>query len=150
MTVSTWAAVLISSGQAWIWCRLSRPDINFKDDSDFTGAAKGYSLAGKLGFTYKLNKTLTLGGVYQTAGNLPDLKGDGYKVEGFDMPAVVALGLAWQANDRLMVAADLKDVMWGSSMNTVTIVTPGGGNVPFPAGLGRPDRGGPGSVLQAQ
>jgi len=46
-----------------------------------------------------LNKTLTLGGVYQTAGNLPDLKGDGYTVKGFDMPSVVALGLAWQAND---------------------------------------------------
>jgi long-chain fatty acid transport protein len=104
--------------------------INFKDDSDFTGAAKGYSLAGKLGFTYKLNKTLTLGGVYQTAGNLPDLKGDGYKVKGFDMPSIAALGLAWQVNDRLMVAADLKDLMWGSSMNTVTIVTPGG-DVPF-------------------
>lgn len=116
-----WAGMDLVSGAA---------GINFKDDSDFTGAAKGYSLAGKLGFTYKLDKTLTLGGVYQTAGNLPDLKGDGYKVEGFDMPAVVALGLAWQANDRLMVAADLKDVMWGSSMNTVTIVTPGG-NVPF-------------------
>ena len=108
----------------------SAASINFKDDSEFTGAAKGYSLAGKLGFTYKLNKTLTLGGVYQTAGNLPDLKGGGYTVKGFDMPSVAALGLAWQANDRLMIAADLKDVMWGSSMNTVTIVTPGG-SVPF-------------------
>lgn len=37
--------------------------INFKDDSDFTGAAKGYSLAGKLGFTYKLNKTLNGRGI---------------------------------------------------------------------------------------
>jgi long-chain fatty acid transport protein len=108
----------------------SAAGINFKDDSEFTGAAMGYSLAGKLGFTYKLNKTLTLGGVYQTAGNLPDLKGGGYTVKGFDMPSVAALGLAWQANDRLMIAADLKDVMWGSSMNTVTIVTPGG-SVPF-------------------
>ena len=96
-------------------------EINFKDGSDFTGAAKGYSVAAKLGFTYKLNDALTLGGVYQTAANLPNLKGDGYKVEGFDMPAMVGLGLAWQANDRLMVAADLKDVMWGSSMNTVTV-----------------------------
>lgn len=104
--------------------------INFKDDSDFTGAAKGYSLAGKLGFTYKVNNTLTLGGVYQTAGNLPNLKGDGYTVKGFDMPSVVALGLAWQANDRLMLVADIKNVMWGKSMNTVTIVTPGGA-VPF-------------------
>ncbi|MHB1185969.1 OmpP1/FadL family transporter [Thiobacillus sp.] len=95
--------------------------IDFKDDSNFTGAAKGYSVAAKLGFTYKLNEALTVGGVYQTAANLPDLKGDGYRVAGFDMPATVGLGLAWQANDRLMVAADVKDVMWGSSMNTVTI-----------------------------
>lgn len=106
-------------------------DINFKDDSDFTGAATGYSVAAKLGFTFKLNDVLTVGGVYQTAGNLPDLKGDGYKVEGFDMPPVVGLGLAWQANDRLMVAADVKDVMWGSSMNTVTIYQGGNPVAPF-------------------
>ncbi len=99
--------------------------IDFKDDSDFTGAAKGYSVAAKLGFTYKLNDALTVGGVYQTAANLPDLKGDGYRVEGFDMPATLGLGLAWQANDRLMVAADVKDVMWGDSMNTVTIYNNG-------------------------
>jgi long-chain fatty acid transport protein len=105
--------------------------INFKDGSDFTGAAKGYSVAAKLGFTYKLNDGLTLGGVYQTAANLPNLKGDGYKVEGFDMPAMVALGLAWQANDRLMVAADLKGVLWGSSMNTVTIYQNGAVVAPF-------------------
>ncbi len=105
--------------------------IDFKDDSDFTGAAKGYSLAAKLGFTYKLNETLTVGGVYQTAANLPKLKGDGYTVEGFDMPAMVGLGLAWQANDRLMVAADVKDVLWGSSMNTVTIYQNGEIVAPF-------------------
>ncbi len=99
--------------------------IDFKDDSDFTGAAKGYSVAAKLGFTFKLNDVLTVGGVYQTAAHLPDLKGDGYKVEGFDMPATLGLGLAWQANERLMVAADIKDVMWGSSMNTVTIYNNG-------------------------
>jgi long-chain fatty acid transport protein len=104
--------------------------INFKDGSDYTGAAKGYSVAAKLGFTYTFNDVLTVGGVYQTAANLPDLKGDGYKVEGFDMPATLGLGLAWQANERLMVAADVKDVMWDSSMNTVTIHTPGGA-VPF-------------------
>jgi long-chain fatty acid transport protein len=106
-------------------------DINFKDDSDFTGKAKGYSLAAKLGFTYKLDDALTVGGVYQTAGNLPDLKGGGYKVEGFDMPAMLGFGLAWQANERLMVTADVKDVMWGSSMNTVTIYQNGMVVAPF-------------------
>jgi long-chain fatty acid transport protein len=104
-------------------------EIDFKDGSDFTGAAKGYSLAAKIGFTFKLDDALSVGGVYQTAGNLPDLKDGAYKVTGFDMPPVLALGLAWRANDRLMVAADLKDVMWGSSMNTVTITNPN--NAPF-------------------
>ena len=106
-------------------------EINFKDGSDFTGAAKGYSLAAKLGFTYRINDALTVGGVYQTAGNLPDLKGDGYKVTGFDMPATLGLGLAWQANDRLLVAADVKNVMWGDSMNTVTIYQNGTMVAPF-------------------
>jgi len=101
------------------------PGIDFKDDSDFTGAAKGYSVAAKLGFTYKLNNVLTLGGVYQSAANLPDLEGDGYRVAGFDMPATIGLGLAWQPNERLMVAADVKDVMWNGSMNTVTIYNNG-------------------------
>lgn len=105
--------------------------INFKDGSDFTGAAKGYSVAGKLGFTYKLSTALSVGGVYQSAANLPDLTGYGYKVEGFDMPATLGLGFAWQANARLMVAADLKDVLWGSSMNTVTIYHNGAAVAPF-------------------
>ncbi|MDO9385880.1 MAG: outer membrane protein transport protein [Thiobacillus sp.] len=106
-------------------------EIDFKDDSDFTGAAKGYSVAAKLGFTYRLNDALTVGGVYQTAANLPDLKDDDYKVTGFDMPAMLGLGLAWQASERLMVAADVKDVMWGSSMNTVTIYQNGMVVAPF-------------------
>ncbi|MDT3706039.1 MAG: outer membrane protein transport protein [Thiobacillus sp.] len=96
-------------------------EIDFKDSSDFTGKAKGYSLAAKLGFTYKLSDALTVGGVYQTASNLPDLKDGAWKVEGFDMPPVVGLGFAWQATEQLMLAVDVKDVMWGSSMNTVTI-----------------------------
>lgn len=100
--------------------------IDFRNDSDFSGQANGYSVAGKLGFTYALSDTFTVGGVYQTAGNLPTLEDGGYSVEDFDMPPILGLGLAWQASDRLMVAADVKDVMWDSSMNTVTIVTPNG------------------------
>lgn len=106
-------------------------NIRFKDSSNFTGAAKGYSLAAKLGFTYRFTPALTLGGVYQTAGNLPDLKSGAYKVSGFDMPPIVGLGAAWQANRRLMATADLKDVLWGSSMNTVTIYRNGTVVAPF-------------------
>lgn len=106
-------------------------EISFKDDSDYTGKAKGYSVAAKLGFTFKLDEALTVGGVYQSAANLPDLDGGGYEVEGFDMPAMVGLGLAWQANDRLMIAADVKNVLWDSSMNTVSIYQNGALIAPF-------------------
>lgn len=112
-----WAGMDLAFGMA---------NIDFQDGSDYTGAAKGYGVAAKLGFTYKLDDTLTLGAVYQTAGNLGDLKGDGYRVEGFDMPAIVGLGLAWQATPRLLAAFDVKDVLWSGSMNTVTVHTPGG------------------------
>lgn len=105
--------------------------IDFKDDSDYTGEAKGYGLAVKLGFVYKLNEQLNVGGVYQTAGNLGDLKDGGWKVKGFDMPAVLGLGLAWQATDQFMLAADVKYVLWSDSMNTVTFLYPGGGSAPF-------------------
>lgn len=106
-------------------------DVHFRDDSDFSGAAKAYSLAAKLGFTFRLSDVVTIGGVYQTAANLPELEDGGYRVEGFDMPQTLALGLAWQASERLMIAADVKDVMWGSSMNTVTVSNHGVPLAPF-------------------
>lgn len=99
--------------------------INFKDHSDYSGKAKGYGLAAKLGFTYKLSDSVALGGVYQTAGNLADLKGASYKVKDFDMPPILAIGASWQASDKLQLVADIKDVMWNSSMNTVSILFPG-------------------------
>ena len=118
----------------YVWAGMdlvySGAGINFKDGSDYTGKANGYGIAAKLGFTYKVNDSLNVGGVYQTAGNLGDLSDRGYRVKDFDMPPTLALGLAWHASDKLMIAADIKDVMWDSSMNTVTIVTPGG-DVPF-------------------
>jgi len=104
--------------------------IDFKDDSDFTGEAKGYSLAAKLGFY--LQVTMRSPSAASTDRRQPARpQGRRLQGEGFDMPPIVALGLAWQANERLIVAADVKDVMWGSSMNTVTIDTPAGYAVPF-------------------
>lgn len=68
-------------------------DIDFQDGSDFTGSAKGYSLAAKLGFAYKASDALAIGGVWQSAGNLPDLEAGAYEVRGFDMPAMLGLGV---------------------------------------------------------
>jgi long-chain fatty acid transport protein len=47
------------------------------------------------------------------------------------MPQTLALGFAWQASERLMIAASVKDVMWGSSMNAVTISNKGVPVAPF-------------------
>lgn len=103
---------------------------NFRDGSDFTGAAKGSGISGKIGFTYKANDQFTFGGVYQAAGNIGDLTGDGATVKNFDMPAVVGLGLAYKPNDKWLVAADLKDILWSDSMQTVDI-TQGASTVGF-------------------
>ena len=48
--------------------------LDFSDDNDFTGEAKGYGFAGKLGFTYKINPMFTVGGTYHSKTNLGDME----------------------------------------------------------------------------
>ena len=43
---------------------------DFSDSSDYTGAAKGQGFAGKLGLTYKVAPSLTLGFNYQSQTSL--------------------------------------------------------------------------------
>jgi len=102
--------------------------IDFKDNTKYTGKIKGNGWAGKIGVTYKASEQFTLGATYQTEGNLSDLKGAGWKMTGFDMPAIAAIGVAFKPNDKMMIAVDVKDVMWDSSMNTPVIYYPGGGD----------------------
>jgi long-chain fatty acid transport protein len=64
-------------------------DIDFKDGSDFTGAAKGYS-GGQARLHLQAQRCPDRRRRLQTAANLPDLKDDDYKVTGFDMPACSA------------------------------------------------------------
>ena len=47
--------------------------IDFSNSSDFTGEARGYGLAGKIGFTYKVNDRLTIGGTYHSKTAISDL-----------------------------------------------------------------------------
>jgi len=110
--------------------------ISYSDNNDFTGKAKGTGWAGKLGITYKVNPLLTLGASYHTKTNLNDLKtsDDGatmtiyngttpvnsmtgkMKVIDFQWPETYAVGLAWQATPKLMVAADIRRIMWADAM----------------------------------
>ncbi|MBI5430696.1 MAG: outer membrane protein transport protein [Nitrosomonadales bacterium] len=50
---------------------------DFSDSGNFTGQAKGSGLAAKVGFVYKMNPDLTIGGVYHSRTRLTDLKTTG-------------------------------------------------------------------------
>ena len=111
--------------------------INFSDGNDFTGKAKGSGWAGKLGFTYKIRPNLTLGAAYHSKTNLKDLKtgangatlsvynGVGAQLSSmtgkmtvidFQWPETYAVGLAWEATPKLMLAADLRRINWAGAM----------------------------------
>lgn len=53
---------------------------DFSNSNKFTGLATGNGYAGKLGFTYKLNSQLTVGGTYHSKTSLSDLNTSGASV----------------------------------------------------------------------
>ncbi len=116
--------------------------LDFSDDNDFTGKAKGYGLAGKLGFTYKINPMFTIGGTYHSKTNLGDMEtstngasmivtdSQGFptqtvpgkiSVRDFQWPATYGLGVALQATPSLMFAADYKRIGWKDVMENFTM-----------------------------
>lgn len=114
--------------------------IAFSDSNDFTGKAKGTGWAGKLGLTYKVSPVLTVGATYHSKTRLNDLEtadsgasmsvydGAGTQlgptttgkmsVIDFQWPETYAAGLAWQATPTLMLAMDLRRIMWADAMQS--------------------------------
>lgn len=93
--------------------------------------------AGNLGFTWKATPKLAVGGVYHAKTNLQDMEGDAnikmnvdvqgagnmtttiagkIKVVNFQWPETYGLGIAYQASDRLLLAADYKRIGWAGVM----------------------------------
>lgn len=109
---------------------------DFADDNPFTGKTEGSGFAGKLGFTYKATDKMTIGGTYHSKTSLGDLEGDAtvsmaiatpggdmvmpvngtVKIKDFQWPTTYGLGFAYQENDKLMVAMDLKRILWSDVM----------------------------------
>jgi long-chain fatty acid transport protein len=111
---------------------------NFSNGSDFTGAAKGYGYAGKIGFLYEVDKTLSFGGTYHSQTRLSDLKASGsamsfqlnipsmgrmpqtlagdIRVRDFEWPATLGLGLAYRPDSKWLIAADIRQVYWSKVM----------------------------------
>lgn len=133
---------------------------DFSNDNDFSGKAHSTGWAGKLGFTYKVNKQLTVGGTYHSKTSLGDMDGSAsvsfsanmdtgilgggapngvytavnipvsgnISVRDFQFPETYGLGLAYQATDKLMVAADYKRIGWASAMKSFKMSFTGSGN----------------------
>jgi long-chain fatty acid transport protein len=111
--------------------------INYSDDSDYSGKAKGYGFAGKIGFTYKFNDMVSVGGTYHSKTSLGDLEtgsaGAQFLVNGvpsvsgkitvrdFQWPETYGLGVAVQASPELMVVADWKRINWRDVMKNFTM-----------------------------
>jgi long-chain fatty acid transport protein len=71
---------------------------DFSDDSDYTGKAKGYGYAGKLGFTYKATPALTIGGSYHSKTDLGDMKGNAVVGFNANVDSGMASGVAPSGN----------------------------------------------------
>lgn len=122
---------------------------DFSNSDKFTGMAKGNGFAGKIGFAFKLNPQLTIGGTYHSKTSLSDLSTSGasvsfnanlddgmaaggaptatytattipvtgkISVKNFQWPETYGMGVAYQANDQLMVAVDYKRIGWKAVM----------------------------------
>lgn len=111
--------------------------IDFSDNNDFMGEAVGSGFAAKLGLTYKINQALSIGAAYHSKTDLGDMETDSngasfsaynsgtamgapvvgkIAIHNFQWPETYGLGMAYQATDRLMVAADYKRLNWSKVM----------------------------------
>lgn len=54
--------------------RLYHAYFDFTDESDFTGEAKGYGVAGKIGALYRVNDKLSVGATYHSRTSLGDIE----------------------------------------------------------------------------
>jgi long-chain fatty acid transport protein len=123
--------------------------LEFSDGSDYTGEAKATGLAAKLGFTYKINSTVTIGGTYHSKTNLGDMETEDngasfatdispaapgkITIVDFQWPETYGLGIAVQATPSLLIAADVKHIAWKDVMKNfhMTFSSPALGPVPI-------------------
>jgi len=116
---------------------------NFSNGSPFTGEARGYGYAGKVGLLYTPSKELSFGLTYHTQSVLSDMKarndqmsfqlnipgmgrmaqtltGD-FRINNFQWPAMLGAGLAWHPAPRWLIAADVREIFWQSVMNNFSL-----------------------------
>jgi long-chain fatty acid transport protein len=115
--------------------------IDFSDDNQMTGEAKGYGTDVKIGATYMVAEGVRLGAVYQAQPSLGDLETDHatmsfgsmqtgqqggsmsgkIKVRDFHWPALAGAGVAWNATEKLMLGFDFRYIFWADAMESMSL-----------------------------
>lgn len=111
---------------------------DFSNGSDFTGKARGYGYAGKIGIVYEASSNVTLGLTYHSRSAMGDLTTSNAKVSfqlnvpgmgamaqtlngsmrinDFEWPAMLGAGLAYRPTDRWLLVADVREIFWKDVM----------------------------------
>lgn len=124
--------------------------IDFSNTSDFSGAATATGWTGKLGMTYQATPDMTLGASYHLKTAQADMKTSAkgasisapggfadvgqLRVLDFQMPATLAIGMAYKANPSMTWVADVKRIEWSKVMKqfSMSYTSAGmGGSVSF-------------------
>jgi long-chain fatty acid transport protein len=117
--------------------------IDYSGGGDMNGAARGTGFAGKLGATYRISPSFTIGAVYHSKTSLSDLETDSngavlsaagmgavgtgkIKVRDFQWPETYAIGVAWNPSKQLLVAFDVKQINWKDVMKDFKMTYEGG------------------------
>lgn len=139
-TVSGSMVTAFGAGFGTLYNNMDYGYFDFGTGSKFTQKATTSGWAGNLGFTFKANDKLTIGGVYHAKTSLKDMDtGAGgatasFAVSGgsmgaatvpvtgqvvvhnFQWPETYGLGLAYEANDQWNLMADYKRINWAGVM----------------------------------
>jgi len=118
---------------------------DFCDGSDFTGEAKGYGYAGKIGLLYEVSDQLSWGITYHSKTHLEDLDTndasismqlsnamppDSYppvfpmtlsgkiQVKDFQWPSTYGTGIAYRPDNQWLFTADVKCIAWSKTMDS--------------------------------
>ena len=116
---------------------------DFSNGSNFTGKARGYGYAGKVGLVYQASPELSLGLTYHTQTSLGDLRASGgtmsfqlnipgmgrsaqslagdFRIHNFEWPALLGGGLSWHPAPHWMIVADVREIFWKSVMKDFSL-----------------------------
>ena len=131
---------------------------DFSNQNDFTGQAVGTGYAGKIGFTYKLDSKTTIGATYHSKTRLSDLEAKDatvsfnvdinagptnlaipvsgkMTVKDFQWPETYGFGIAYEASEKWMLAADYKRINWAAVMKDFRMEFTPTGNTGMAAGF---------------